>query len=211
VGVSADDLDGLLEEVQRLSHLVDGLLAVARAENATAAAEVIDVTAVTEGRVEAWSPVADDAGVALSVSSPPGSAVPARALATAGNLEQVLDNLLANAIEATPEGGRIAVTVARLAASVRVTVADTGPGMSEAAREQALRRFWSETRAGREAPGDRQGTGGTGLGLAIADRLLSVDQGSLVLAAADEGGLAAIVELPAAQGRNPASAFRHGD
>ncbi len=124
----------------------------------------------------------------------------------------MLDNLLANAIEATPEGGRITVTVARLDASVRVSVADTGPGMSEAAREQALRRFWSETPARRAAPGDRHGSGrGTGLGLAIADRLLSVDQGSLVLAAGDEGGLVAIVELPAAQARGPASAFRHGD
>ena len=211
-GEPDSDLDGLLAEVNRLSQLVDGLLAVARAENATPAPEVIDVTAVTEGRVEAWTPVSDDAGVALSLSASSLSASPASALATPGNLEQVLDNLLANAIEATPEGGRIVVTIARRAASVRVTVADTGPGMSEAAREQALRRFWSEAPAGRDAPGDRQGTGrGSGLGLAIADRLLSVDQGSLVLAAGDEGGLVAIVELPAARVRNPASASRHGD
>jgi signal transduction histidine kinase len=211
-GGEADaDLDGLLAEVNRLSQLVDGLLAVARAENATPAPEVIDIGAVTAGRVEAWTPVSEEAGVSMALH-PTVLATPASALATPGHLEQVLDNLLANAIEATPAGGRITVAIARTTASVQVKVTDTGPGMSEAAREQALRRFWSEAPAGRDAPGDRQSAGrGSGLGLAIADRLLSVDQGSLTLGAGDEGGLVAIVELPAARERNPASASRHGD
>ena len=129
------------------------------------------------------------------------SARPAAVLATPGHLEQVLDNLLANAIEATPEGGRIAVTISRLGGTVRVVVADTGPGMTLPAREQALRRFWSESSAGSVAPGDRHGTG---LGLAIADRLLTVDQGSLTLDNGTEGGLIAVVELPAARERHPA-------
>ncbi len=201
----ASDLDGLLAEVHRLSQLVDGLLAVARAENTTPAPEAIDVTAVTAGRVEAWTPVADDAGVSLSCS-----AVAASALATAGHLEQVLDNLLANAIEATPRGGSITVTMSRLTDSVRVVIADTGPGMSAAAREQALRRFWSGGSGEHEtgaSPKDRQSSEHrSGLGLAIADRLLAVDQGSLTLDAGIEGGLVAIVELPVARKRHPAPA-----
>jgi signal transduction histidine kinase len=198
-----NDFDGTLEEVTRLSHLVAGLLAVARAENTTPTPEVIDATAVTTGRVEAWAPVAEDAQLTLALV-----AVPAAVLATAGHLEQVLDNLIANAIEATPEGGRIDVSMSRTASTARIVVADTGPGMSPAAREQALRRFWSESRSGpdkgRASPGDRHESGhGTGLGLAIVDRLLSVDQGSLTLDGRPEGGLVAIVELPLARERHP--------
>jgi signal transduction histidine kinase len=186
------DVDGLLAEVTRLSHLVDGLLAVARAENTAPVPRVIDVAAVTAGRVEAWRPVADDSHVALTLQ-----AAPAAALATSGHLEQILDNLLANAIEATPAGGRIGVVVAQAGTVVHVVVADTGPGMSTAAREQALRRFWSESPAG-SAPVDRHGSG---LGLAIADRLLTVDQGSLTLDAGAQGGLVATIELPGSRER----------
>jgi signal transduction histidine kinase len=189
------DLDGLLAEVTRLSHLVDGLLAVARAENTTPAPRVIDVEAVTAGRVEAWTPVADDSRLTLTLK-----AAPAAALATPGHLEQILDNLLANAIEATPAGGRVSVVITQTGSVVNVVVADTGPGMSATAREQALRRFWSESTAGSGAPADRHGSG---LGLAIADRLLSVDQGSLTLDAGNPGGLVATIELPAARERRP--------
>lgn len=189
------DLDALLAEVTRLSHLVDGLLAVARAENTTPAPRAIDVAAVTAGRVEAWTPVADDSRLALTLD-----AAPASALATPGHLEQILDNLLANAIEATPAGGHISLVVTQAGAVVNVVVTDTGPGMSPAAREQALRRFWSESPAGSGRPADRHGSG---LGLAIADRLLTVDQGSLTLDARDEGGLVATIELPAVRERHP--------
>ena len=191
------DLDGLLEEVTRLSHLVDGLLAVARAENTTPAPRTIDVAAVTSGRVEAWTPVADDSRLRLSLTT-----APAFALATPGHLEQILDNLLANAIEATPEGGRISVVVTSAGSVVTVAVADTGPGMSAAAREQALHRFWSESPAGTGAPADRHGSG---LGLAIVDRLVTVDQGSLRLEAGSDGGLVAVIELPLSRERYPAS------
>jgi signal transduction histidine kinase len=157
-GEPESDLDGLLAEVNRLSQLVDGLLAVARAENTTPAPEVIDVAAVTAGRVQAWLPVAEEAHIGLTLAP-----VAAWALATAGHLEQILDNLLSNAIEATPAGGSITVTMARLPESVRIVVADTGPGMSEAAREQALRRFWSaglaEDGSG-ATPGDRHASEG---------------------------------------------------
>ena len=192
------DLDALLAEVARLAHLVDGLLAVARAENTPPDPRSIDAVAVTAGRVEAWTPVADDGQVALTLT-----AEPATVLATPGHLEQILDNLLANAIEATPAGGRISVVVQQAGSVVNVVVADTGPGMTAVAREQALRRFWSESPAGSGAPADRHGSG---LGLAIADRLLTVDGGSLTLAAGDAGGLVATVQLPAARDRRPAPA-----
>ncbi len=189
---ASPEMDSALREVARLSHLVDGLLAVARAENTTPSPQAIDVAAVATERVDAWAPVALEGRVALELS-----AEPATAWATPGHVEQILDNLIANAIEVTPGDGcvRVAVTSGD---PVRIQVADTGPGMTPVQRENALRRFWSEGRLGAAAHADRQGSG---LGLAIADRLAGVDHGVLSLAEAPGGGLVASLELPAAKDR----------
>ncbi|MGH3003886.1 MAG: sensor histidine kinase [Gaiellaceae bacterium] len=72
---------------------------------------------------------------------------------------QVVGNLLSNAFHATPDGGRISLELAQRNGTVHVAVADTGPGIPEAARERLFRPFVSET------------GGGTGLGLAIAKEL----------------------------------------
>ena len=203
-GDSAVELDAALGEVARLSRLLDGLLAVARAENTGPAAQLVDVPAVAVERIEAWVPVAAEAG--LSVTLDAGGSVPA-ARATPGTLEQVLDNLLANAIDATPAPGRISVTVRGADGVVRVTVSDTGPGMSARDRELALQRFWSD-HPGASGPAARSDGRGSGLGLAIVQRLVTVDGGRLALAEADGGGLAAVVDLPAAPA--PAGATEAG-
>src|SRR6185369_10238486 len=92
------ELAGALEELARLSRLVDGLLAVARAENVVPVPTVVDVTEVASERVVAWHPVAGDRGITLEVLPPEQAAVPA--WIGEGHLEQVLDNLIANALEA---------------------------------------------------------------------------------------------------------------
>lgn len=189
-GANGADVESTLSEVNRLSHLVDGLLAVAKAENTTPAPQSLDVFAVTRGRVEAWLPVAADSSVALTLTG-----VDAFALVTPGHLEQILDNLIANAIEATPPGGGIIVEVRSGSRHTYIKVSDTGPGMSARQREDALRRFWSDDVGAGRFPGDRQGFG---LGLAIADRLVTVDRGALTLSESPTGGLAATIELPIA-------------
>jgi two-component system phosphate regulon sensor histidine kinase PhoR len=72
---------------------------------------------------------------------------------------QIISNLLSNAFRWTPEGGRIELALDRRNGDVRVTVADTGPGITPEERERIFRPFWS-----------RDG-GGTGLGLTIAREL----------------------------------------
>ncbi len=190
-GSAGTEVDDALSEVHRLSHLLDGLLAVARAENTSRSPETVDVTTVTRGRVEAWTSVAADSNVTLTVAGPQALAV-----ATPGHLEQILDNLLANAIEATPGGGSVAVEVADTGRRIRLQVSDTGPGMSAAQRNNALRRFWSDGPNRGSLPGDRHGSG---LGLAIAQRLVTVDNGVLTLDASPVGGLTATIDLPAAR------------
>ena len=73
---------------------------------------------------------------------------------------QVVGNLLSNAFQATPDGGRISLELAQLNGSVHVAVEDSGPGIAPEARERLFRAFISES-----------GRSGTGLGLAIAKEL----------------------------------------
>jgi signal transduction histidine kinase len=174
-------LEAALGEVERLSRLVDGLLALARADAAASAPEPIDLRALVRGRVEAWAAKAHATEVELSEATPR-----LRVLATPGSLEQVLDNLLSNALAVAPAGSTISITAAAEGAQAALRVRDHGPGISPEERARAFDRFW---RAGTERAG-------TGLGLAIVQRLVSADGGTIELAGADSGGLEAIVRLP---------------
>ena len=189
-GAPAAELSATLDEVHRLTRLVDGLLAVARLEQTASAPREQALHILLPERCAAWRPVADERQITLTVRTPPRLT----ARATPGHLEQELDNLLANALKATPASGAITLTAAPHQTWARITVADTGAGMSATARERALRRFWSDP----PADGDRGGGRGSGLGLAIVHRLVSADGGQLRLQEAESGGLAVVIDLPRA-------------
>jgi signal transduction histidine kinase len=179
----ADELVGAQEEVARLSRMVDGLLAVARAENVTAAAVPVQVEAVIRDRSAAWKPAAEEKSVQLSASA----TEPLTARMREGHLEQILDNLLANALEAVTPGGHIRVSAGPAGNRIKVLVGDDGPGMSEQQRQAAFRRYVSAT------------PGGTGLGLAIVHRLVTADGGTADLSDTPGGGLTVSLDLPAMQ------------
>jgi signal transduction histidine kinase len=176
------ELAGALEELARLSRLVDGLLAVARAENVVPVPTAVDVAEVARERVVAWRPVADDRGIALEVVS--ASRPSALAWMGEGHLEQVLDNLIANALDALSAGSHITVTATATAVGARITVADDGPGMSAEDRERAFLRFTTSN------------PNGTGLGLAIVHRLVTSNGGTAELAQTPGGGLTAVLDFP---------------
>jgi signal transduction histidine kinase len=180
-GLRAELLDAL-REISRLSRLADGLLAVARADEVEASPEQLDVAGVVADRVEFWGAVAAERGVELS-----SRAQPALAMATPGHLEQVLDNLIANCLDALDPGRSVAVTVERAGDEVVLAVVDDGPGMSQAHRIASFGRFVS----------DRSGPTKSGLGLAIVARLVQADQGSIGLEETPGGGLTAVIRLPA--------------
>lgn len=183
-GDAEADVAGSLAEVARLSRLVDGLLEVARAERAGGVATTVDVRAVVTGRVDAWIAFADEHEVSFAVTLDGTTAV----RSVAGRLEQVLDNLVANAIEVSPAGGTIRIDAARGNERVTVTVADEGPGLTTEQRARAFDRFWRGSGA----------EGGAGLGLAIVRRLVEADHGAVRLDPAPGGGLAVVVDLPSA-------------
>lgn len=177
---SGADVEPALAEVERLGRLVDDLLALARADANEAPAAAVDVAEVVAARVESWAPLADERGVALA-----GVSAVLFVRASSERLEQVLDNLLANALDATPAGGAVEVTTRRDAGFVALHVVDEGPGLTAAERAQAFDRFWR---------GKGNGAG-SGLGLAIVKRLVEVDGGEVELREAPGGGVDAVVRL----------------
>ena len=110
-GQAAEDLDGALAEVRRLSRLVDGLLALTRAEQSSSSPASISVDELLAGRSDAWDAFAAERHVRIESSVRPGLF----ACATPGRLEQVVDNLLNNALEVAPEASavRLVATDAR--------------------------------------------------------------------------------------------------
>jgi signal transduction histidine kinase len=176
------ELAGLQVELARLGSLVDGLLAVARAEGGVPRPVAVRADAVAADRLAAWEPVARERGVTLRALAEQ----PAVARLGSGDLEQMLDNLIANALESVPAGGGVEVRVVDAPRHVEVRVVDDGPGMGPHARATAFRRF------------GRSGTGGNGLGLAIVARLAAVNGAEAELEETPGGGLTAVLRLPAA-------------
>jgi signal transduction histidine kinase len=184
-----DDLEGALEEVQRLSVLVDGLLVLTRAEHHGTHPEAVDVARVVTARRDAWLPLAEERGVRIDVGT--DSAV---ALVTPGRLEQVLDNLLNNALGVAPQGSAVRITAMTIGEQVELRVADAGPGMSPEQRERAFDRFWRA-----HTPTEERGEG-FGLGLSIVRQLVTADGGDVELGTGPEGGLQVTIRVPAATG-----------
>ncbi len=188
-GSEEEQLALAIAEVDRLSRLVDGLLSLARAEGSRPVRQAVEAAAVAGERAEVWRALAEERQVVLSFAKP---AEAGRALACEGHLEQILDNLLSNALEATPPGGEVSLRVRRSNGEVELRVTDSGPGMSLSERERAFDRFWRA---------DGSGSGGTGLGLAIVAQLVRVSGGSVRLEAAEKGGVEAVVTLEADRSR----------
>jgi signal transduction histidine kinase len=176
------ELEAALHEVERLGSLVEGLLTLARAEKQAPAVEAIDVATVIDERCAAWDAFADEHDIVLVTAPNDVSA----ALATPGYLEQVLDNLIANAIDASASGSAIELTASVDGGSVEVHVTDHGRGMTAEQRSRATDRFWRAEDAQQN---------GSGLGLAIVHRLVSLDGGDLELRKTPGGGLDAVVRL----------------
>lgn len=186
--VAVDDQVGAREEAERLSTLLDGLLALARAER-SAPPVSLDVDAGVDDRVEAWRPLAEHSGLTLLRTG----ARRLRAIGPEGAVETVLDAVLDNAVKFTPAGGAVTVDVGAEADEVRLAVTDTGPGLAPDELERATDRFW-------RSPA-QSNVEGSGLGLAIAARTVEQAGGRLVISRPPRGGLRVTAHLRRAADR----------
>ena len=180
-----------LEEAERLGELLDGLLALARAERPATEMAVVVLDDALADRIEAWRVLAEHLGLSLRRSGPRGL----RALVPAGTVESVLDALLDNAVKFSPPGAEIAVSTAAADPDVVFEVCDRGPGLTAEELERATDRFW-------RSPAHHN-LEGSGLGLAIAATMVRRCGGELVLELPEGGGLRVVVRLPSAGAAQP--------
>lgn len=181
VGVAASDGDlaqetlaDILVETERLSTLLEGLLALARADaGEIPAAEPVELVTEVRAAAERAGPETPDVRV--------GALVPeAWALAAPSEVELVLDNLLRNACRHATSS--IVVSVLATRAWVRVVVDDDGPGVDPGHRGHVFDRFY-------RASDDRaRSSGGTGLGLALVAETVHRRGGRVVVGESPEGG-----------------------
>ncbi|MFF0424584.1 sensor histidine kinase [Streptomyces sp. NPDC004520] len=181
-----EDVEQATAEVVRMSRLVSGLLVLARAEAKVSAPEPLALRELVEERLKVWRPAADERGVTIVLTG--DTEAPPRVLAGPGNLDQVLDNVLSNALEVSPDRGTITVRLEAGGPEEAVLeVLDQGPGMSVAEQARAFDRFWRGQ--------GLTGRSGSGLGLAIVKQLVTDDGGAVALRDAPGGGLCVRIGL----------------
>jgi two-component system, OmpR family, sensor kinase len=182
-----EDVEHATAEVVRMSRLVNGLLVLARAEAKVTTAEPLALWDVLRERLDVWRPAADERGVTIALRG--GADGRLLVLASPGHLDQVLDNVLSNALEVSPDGGTITVRVEPRGDDVVLSVLDEGPGMSDAEKSRAFDRFWRGQ--------GLTGKAGSGLGLAVVKQLVTDDGGTVSLGDAPGGGLEVRISLRA--------------
>jgi heavy metal sensor kinase len=191
-----DTIGSMLEEVTRLTEMVDGLLSISRAD----AGEVVlgrtrfSMLELAREVVTLLGLLAEEKGQQIHIEGDPDLTVNADRLV----LHRGLGNIVENAIKYGPGGSRISILVARTESYVDISVEDRGQTIPDALREKIFERFF------RIDASRSRDVGGSGLGLAIAKWAIEVNGGSVSLRPGQEGGNLFLVRIPAAQD-NPTS------
>lgn len=188
--LSPDNLAPILEQNQLLTRLVDDLRTLALADSGQLDLVLVptDLVKLVPRVVERYNPQAASRGIVIDMRLPtslPNISVDAQ------RVEQILNNLVSNALRHTPDGGKIAVELLAAAGQVVLTVRDSGAGISPQALPYIFDRFYraDKSRARLE--------GGTGLGLAIARKIAEAHGGTLTGDNHPDGGAIFTLKLPA--------------
>lgn len=179
-------LDGVLSATKRLSHLVDQMLLLARADPSSGhGLSKVSLESVTRKVAENCLPIAFERRIDLGFELSPSSVLGNPVL-----LEELLGNLLNNALRHTPEGGMITVSCGNQAQIAWLAVEDSGPGIANTERERVFERFYQ--------PIDSL-SDGNGLGLSIVREIARQHGGSVEAKTSKRlGGASLLVRFPAA-------------
>lgn len=182
-------LQGISRNTERLSRIIADLLDLARIEAGRYEVQLKPVTLeqAVKRSLEAIEATARDKGIELQSNVPSSFKV----LADVKALDQILLNLLENAVKYTPDGGHVQVAATAADGKVRIEVRDDGPGIDRRYRERIFERFY------RVDPGRSRDLGGTGLGLSIVKHLVETMRGGVGVEPAEPHGSVFWVTLPA--------------
>jgi PAS domain S-box-containing protein len=198
-------VDTIERNSRSLAQLVADLLDVSRVISGNLKVDMkpVSLRALVEAQVHTIRPAAQAAGVELDVDL---DEEPARVLGDGGRLQQVLGNVLTNAVKFTPQGGVISVRLERTAKeTVRLVVADSGQGMTPEFLAVAFEPFRQAQRT------HARSQEGLGLGLAIVKHLIDLHGGSVQAESAGAGqGTTITIELPLAPTSHARNAMPNG-
>jgi two-component system, OmpR family, phosphate regulon sensor histidine kinase PhoR len=187
--VSADFLARIVSEVDRLAQLVDELLDLARLESGRIhlALEQVAPESLIRRAVQRMAPQIGRTELTVDFSVAPGTP---SVTADRARVDQVLLNLVDNAVKFTPSGGSITLRAFPVDGAVEFQVRDTGIGVSPNELARLFERFYKTDRARRST--------GTGLGLAIAKHIVQAHEGSIWAEPNQGGGTVFAFRLPVA-------------
>lgn len=174
-----EDARVIVEQTERMTRIIRQLLDFARARRASR--EPADLRALAGSVLSMLEPLADRNRVTLALAE--GSAVEAEV--DVGQIQQVMTNLIVNAIQAQPEGGRVDLCVEREGESVLLRVEDRGPGIPEDVKGRIFEPFFTTKEVGE----------GTGLGLSVVHGIVQ-EHGGHIQVVRTEHGTRFDVELP---------------
>ncbi|UCG16346.1 MAG: PAS domain S-box protein [Phycisphaerales bacterium] len=174
-------LNEIVEDAKRCSRIVKSILGFAREEPTEKWAS--DINAVVMRSIDLTRELVDNRGAMVTLELGEGvSAVPLNPI----EFEQVLVNLITNAVEAAGEGVRVTVRTERRDATARVTVADDGPGMPPERLKHVFDPFYTT----------RQRAGGTGLGLSVVHGIIQAHGGNIDVKSQPGLGTVFTIDLP---------------
>jgi heavy metal sensor kinase len=184
-------LEETLQEVNRMTELLDSLLTLARADEGRAELhrEPVDLRAIVTEAGETGDLLADHAGVAIEIRTP---AQPVVLAVDRSRVRQLILNLIENAVKYTPRGGNVSVQLGASDGAVFLTVADSGIGIAPGDLPHIFDRFWRADSA-RTRTGARPGAG---LGLAISKWIAEAHGGSIEVQSRPGRGTTFTVTFP---------------
>jgi len=190
---TAEHIGTTLDETRLLARLVDDLrtLSLAEAGQLPLVREPVDVIELLADVSTSFSGQAEAAGIDLRVEAD-GDLPTMTIIADVGRLDQVIGNLMANALRHTPPGGVIALQAEAIHDGVRIIVRDTGEGIPAEDLPYIFDRFWRGDRSRSHARG-----AGSGLGLPIAQQLVQAHGGCIGVESEPGQGTTFTIELPA--------------
>ena len=190
---SAEHIEATLEETRMLARLVDDLhiLSQAEAGQLSLHMEEVDVTELLADVETSFSGQAEVKEIDLKVRIE-GKPAELMVSGDVDRLDQVLSNLVANALRHTPEGGQVLLQAQRTDGEVRIIVGDTGEGIAAEELPYIFERFWRGDVSRSHVDG-----AGAGLGLAIAKQLIDAHQGTIEVTSTPKAGTRFTISIPA--------------